>query len=131
MELFLKGCGAVLLTVILILTLGNRAKDLSMVLLTGVCCMVALVALEYIKPILDFLRHLTELGGIDGTMVSILLKAAGIGFLVEISALICNDAGSSSLGKGIQFLGSFVILWLSIPMFRMLLDLLQKILGEL
>ena len=131
MELFLKGCGAVLLTVILILALGNRAKDLSVVLLTGVCCMVALAALEYIKPILEFVRQLTELGGIDGTMVSILMKAAGIGFLSEISALICTDAGSSSLGKGIQFLGSMVILWLSIPMFRMLLDLLQNILGEL
>jgi len=131
MGLFLKACGAVLLAVILVLALGNQCRDLSVVLLGGVCCMVALTALEYIKPVLSLVDRLEEIGGLDNSMVKTLLKAAGIGFLSEISALICVDSGSSSLGKGIQLLGSAVILWLSVPLFTMLLDLLQKILGEL
>lgn len=131
MGIYLKACGAVLLTVILILALGNQCRDLSVVLLAAVCCMVALAAMEYIGPVLSLIDRLEQLGNLNGPMVKTLLKAAGIGLVSEISALICTDAGSSSLGKAIQLLGSAVILWMSVPLFTMLLDLLQQILGEL
>ena len=131
MELFLKACGAVLLTVILVLSFNTQSRDLSLVLLIGVCCMTALVALNYLEPVIDFVRQLEQLGNIDSSVVRILLKAVGIGLISEIAALICSDAGSNSLGKGIQFLGSAVILWLSLPMFTMLMDLLRQIVGDL
>ena len=131
MELFLKACGAVLLTVILVLSFNTQSRDLSLVLLIGVCCMTALVALNYLEPVIDFIRQLEQLGNIDGSVVRILLKAVGIGLISEIAALICSDAGSNSLGKGIQFLGSAVILWLSLPMFTMLMDLLRQIVGDI
>ena len=131
MELFLKACGAVLLTVILVLSFNTQSRDLSLVLLIGVCCMTALVALNYLEPVIDFVRQLEQLGNIDSSLVRILLKAVGIGLISEIAALICSDAGSNSLGKGIQFLGSAVILWLSLPMFTMLMDLLRQIVGDI
>ena len=131
MELFLKACGAVLLTVILVLSFNTQSRDLSLVLLIGVCCMTALVALNYLEPVIDFVRQLEQLGNIDSSLVRILQKAVGIGLISEIAAMICSDAGSNSLGKGIQFLGSAVILWLSLPMFTMLMDLLRQIVGDL
>lgn len=131
MEVFLKACGAVLLTVILVLSFNTQSRDLSLVLLIGVCCMTALVALNYLEPVIDFVRQLEQLGNIDSSLVRILLKAVGIGLISEIAALICSDAGSNSLGKGIQFLGSAVILWLSLPMFTMLMDLLRQIVGDI
>lgn len=130
MELFLKASGAVLLSVILILAYEGQSKDLSVVLLIGVCCMTAAAAMDYLKPVIQFVRQLEQLGGIDGSTVKVLLKAVGIGLISELCALICADAGSSSLGKGIRLLGSAVILWLSLPLFTVLLDLLQRILGE-
>lgn len=131
MEVFLKACGAVLLTVILVLSFNTQSRDLSLLLLIGVCCMTALVALNYLEPVIDFVRQLEQLGNIDSSLVRILLKAVGIGLISEIAALICSDAGSNSLGKGIQFLGSAVILWLSLPMFTMLMDLLRQIVGDI
>jgi hypothetical protein len=55
----------------------------------------------------------------------------GIGILSEISALICADAGNSSLGKALQILGGTAMLWLSLPVFRTLVDLIRSILGAL
>jgi hypothetical protein len=55
----------------------------------------------------------------------------GIGIMTEIGGLICTDGGSSSLGKTVKMLGSAVILWLSLPLYAKLMELLQKILGEL
>lgn len=131
MDLFLKACGAVLIGLILILTHGNQCKDLSAVLGIAVCSMVALIALEYLQPVVEFIDRLKSVGGLDDTTVRILLKSAGIGIIAELAALVCADAGSNSLGKSIQFLGSAVILWLALPLFSMLLELIQRILGAI
>lgn len=131
MSMFLKACGAVLLTVVLTLALGNRSKDHAMVLTVLVCCMVALTALEYIRPVVDFISQLEQTGGLDHSMIRILLKVAGIGLISEIAALVCSDSGNASLGKAVKLLGTAVILWLSLPLYTMLIELLQRILGEL
>lgn len=130
MTAFLQACAAVLLAVILILAQGKN-KEMGTLLSLGVCCMVVLIALSYLRPVIDFLGSLETLGGLDSTMVETLLKIAGIGMVSEIACLVCNDAGNSSLGKAVQLLGTAVILWLSVPLLTALVELLQTILGEL
>lgn len=131
MTLFLQVCGAVLLALILVLTLKSNSKESGTILAIAVCCMTALAALHYLQPVISFLHMLKELSGLDGDMVAILLKATGIGIVAEIANLVCKDAGNESMGKSLQLLGSAVILYLSIPLFTALIDLLQKVLGEL
>lgn len=131
MTLFLQVCGGVLLAVIMVLTLKRHSKETGTILAVAVCAMTALAALNYLKPVLDFLDTLEKLGGLDRDMVSILLKATGIGILTEIAALVCKDAGNESMGKSLQLLGTAVIMFLSLPLFTALIELLQKILGEL
>ena len=76
------------------------------------------------------MKQLENLGNLNGELIRILLKIAGIGILTEITSMVCSDAGNSSMGKTLQLLGNVVILWLSVPIFNMLMDLLQEILGE-
>lgn len=129
MTLFLQGCGAVLLALILIM-MQSHHKEMGTLLSLAVCCMVAILAMSYLSPVIDFLRTLETLGSLDSDLVEILMKAVGIGILAEISAMVCTDAGNASLGKAVQLLGTAVILWLSLPLFKALVELLQSILGE-
>lgn len=131
MEMFLQAAAAVLLAVVLGLSLNNQRKELGVLLTIGVCCMVVIIGLSYLEPVLDFLGRLEALGGLPYDMLEILLKALGIGLLSDIAALVCGDAGNASLGKAMQLLGSAVILWISIPVFTALMDLIQEILGGL
>jgi stage III sporulation protein AD len=64
-------------------------------------------------------------------LLAVILKTVGIGLIGELAGLICSDAGNAALAKSIQILTTAVILWLSIPLFESLLDLVQAILGEL
>ena len=130
MSLFWKAAAAVLLAVVLGLSLGKQ-KDIGVLLTMAVCCMVAMIAISYLEPVLDFLRELETLGDLQGDMLGILLKAVGIGLVSEIAGLVCNDAGNGSLGKTLQMLGSAVILYLSLPIFTALLELIREILREL
>lgn len=131
MGMFLKATAAVLLAVVMILTLSKQGNDMAVLLGMAVCCMVALIAMEYLQPVMDLLKRLESQGQLDSTLVGILLKATGIGILSEIAAMICADAGKASLGKSLQLLGTVVILWMAIPLFTQLLELIQQILGEL
>ena len=131
MDLFLRAAAAVLLTVVLSLALGKQGKETASLLSIIVCCMVVGLAMEFWSPVANFLEKLETLGNLSGDLVSTLFKIAGIGILTEVAALVCSDAGTASLGKTLQLLGSAVILWLSIPMFTSLLDLIQNILGGL
>ena len=89
------------------------------------------VKYQVLEPVLDFLRELETLGDLQGDMLGILLKAVGIGLVSEIAGLVCTDAGNGSLGKTLQMLGSAVILYLSLPIFTAMLELIREILREL
>jgi stage III sporulation protein AD len=128
MGVFLQGAAAVLIGVILTQLLSSRDKSYASMLSMGICAMVLLVGIHYLEPVLDFLRELEDLGNLHSETVKILLKATGIGILTEISALLCVDSGNASLAQSLRILSSGGILWLSLPVFQALLNLIQRIL---
>lgn len=128
---FWKATAAILLTVIFILALGKQEKDISALLGMAACCLVGVIVISYLEPVVDLLWELGELGEISGSTLGILMKAVGIALVSEIVGMLCSDSGSASLGKMLQMLGSAAILYLSIPIFRALLTLIQEILGEI
>lgn len=128
MDMFWKGAAGILIAVVLCLSLG---KDMGLMLSLAVCTMGSIIALEYLEPVLDLLTRVEALADLDNGMLSILLKASGIAVVAEVSAMVCADAGCGSLGKAIRFLGSSVILWMSVPLFQAVISVLQQILGEI
>lgn len=130
MELFWKTAAAVLLALVLVPTLEKTEKDFSVLLTMAVCAIAAMAAISYLKPVLDLLWQLRDLGDLAGQTLEILLKAVGIGMVAEIAGMICRDAGNGSMGKTMQILASAVILYLSIPLLKGFLSLIQEILGQ-
>lgn len=129
MEQFLQATAAVLLAVILFLVLNGQSKELSLVLTLAVCCGVIVVAARFVQPVMDFLEDLQKIGQLDYTYLGTLLKVVGVGFISEVAALVCGDAGNATLGKTLQMLSACVIMWLSLPLLSSLIELIQDILG--
>ena len=131
MELFWKGTAAALVATVLALMLSRQEKDLALLLTMAGCTFVLMLVVSFLEPVVSFLKQLQDLGDLNSDMLVILLKAVGIGLVAEIAGLICTDGGNASLGKIVQLLGSAAILWQSVPVLQMLLDLIQRILGGL
>lgn len=129
METFLQSVALVLIGVILSLVVGRQSRDMSLLLSLGVCAGVCIAAAGYLGSLVDFLGELRSLGGLDREFLSILLKCAGIGFLAELAGLICTDAGESAMAKAIQILANTVVLFLSLPLLRQMVELLEEVLG--
>lgn len=130
MERFWQVTAGVLLTVVLGIALGKGSKDISLVLSMVVCCLVLTVTFAYLEPVIDFLKELQTLGQLDSTLSDVVLKAVGIGLIAEIAILICGDSGNAALGKALQIMAAVMILWLSVPLMRALMELVQTIMGE-
>lgn len=126
----MKAAALVLSAVILAQLLTNQGKHFAILLTTAVCCMVCGIAMQYLEQILSFFGSLQAIGQWDDQLFTILLKSVGIGILAEITALICADSGNSAMGKTIHILSCAVILWLSLPLFTGLMDLITEIMGE-
>ena len=131
MEPFWKAAALALIAGVLSLTLKNQDKEYGLLLSIAAFLMVTAITVTYLKPVYAFLKELETLGDLRGDMLAILIKALGVGLASEIASMICTDAGNASLTKAIQLLGGAVILYLSVPMFSALMDLIQKIVGEL
>lgn len=97
----------------------------------AVCAMVITAGIAFLRPVVDFMQSLREIGTLDDDLFSVILKAVGIGLIAEVCTLVCKDAGNESIGKALQILSTVMVLWLSIPVFEKLLSLLDKILGKL
>lgn len=130
MELFWKAAAGILIALIIVLTLGKQ-QDMGTLLTIAVCCMTGIAAMQLLEPVLDFLYELQILTYMDGGVLRTLFRLVGIGLVAEIVAMICSDAGCASIGKTLQVLASSVILYLSIPIFQSLVDLIREIMGGL
>lgn len=129
MGVYWKALAGAVLAVVMMLML--RRQELAALLGMAVCAMIVMVAVDYLRPVWELLDSLQTMGQLDGQMIMILLKAVGIGLVTEIACMVCADSGSASLAKTLQFLGTAAVLWISIPLFTALLDLIQGILEAL
>lgn len=128
MDIFFKASAAVLVTVVLSATTDSQNKSFSTLLSMAVCVMVLILCISFLEPVASFFQELESMGQLQGEYVKIIMKVTVICMITEIASLLCNDSGHASLSHSLKILSSCVILWLSMPIFRGLLELTQRIL---
>ena len=128
MDAFVKVAACVLVTLVLYLTVEKQSKEIALIAVIVAVVMVASLAMSYMQSIISFFTRLQSMGNFSPENLSILLRCVGIGILAEIVSLICIDAGNAALGKILQFAAGIIILWLSLPLFTKLIELVEEIL---
>ncbi len=129
MIIFWKAIAGALITAVLAIVVGRSSKDSALLLSLSGCLLLGTALLHFLDPVIDFLKELKNFGNLRGDMLTVLLKALGISLVAEIAGSICTESGNASLGKLLNVLGYSVILWLSIPSFQSVLELINRILG--
>jgi len=129
MMIFWKAAAIVVLTVILGATIEKKEKDLYVVLMAAACCTVSVLALEILSDVISFVWTLSNSSRYRIPFGGTLLRITGVALVSELTGLISADAGSSSLGKAMDFLGNAVILSLALPLFESFIDVILEILN--
>lgn len=129
MDTFERTVAGILVGLVLWICLQKQEKDMALLLTLCICAMGATVALKAFTPVLEMLQQLETLGQLQNGILSVLMKATGIGLVTELAGMICADAGNGAMEKTVQLLGSITMLVLALPIFQTLLNLIQEILG--
>ena len=127
MDIFLKVISVSLIAAILGLVISKESKDTALLISITACVMIAWAGFSYLRPVLSFFDALMDITQIDPEMLKILLKATGVGILGELTSLVCTDAGNGALGKAVQLTSSIVIIWIALPLFEGLLQLIESV----
>lgn len=128
---FWEAAAGIMVAVILWIVVSKQGKEFSLALSMVACCLVLILVSSYLDPVFDLIARLEQLAGMENEWIGAMLKAVGIGLIVEIGSLICADVGNAAMGKTLQIVGTVVVLWLAVPLMSGLLDLLERMLGEL
>lgn len=120
--------GATLLSAMLIVLLkewnpgfAGAARLSASLLLFGAVLSIAL-------PLLTEIRALFELSGTEA-YASVLLRAAGVALLCEMTASFCRDLGENAVAEGILLFGKAEIAVLSLPLVERLLSVARSLLS--
>lgn len=131
MEMFWKAIAVALLTMVIAIVVEKQNKEAAMVAVMAACSILAIITSGYLQEIVSFLQELATIGNLQNDHLGVLVKCVGVGIAAEVCAMICADSGYGSLGKSIQLMGPCVILWLSIPVMRSLLEIINSMLIDL
>ena len=120
--------GIAIITAVAALLLKGTKPELAFAVTIAGGIILLLFAFEIFKGSLTIFQKITDVTGIESSIVKILLKMVGIGYLVEFSAGILNDFGQSNLGDKLVFCGKIIVLVLAIPILESVLNLIVKLL---
>lgn len=129
MELFLQAAAIAVITVVLTSLLKKTNRELALLLTLAACILIGLFFMRLAEPIVDFLSKLRNLAGLDKILMTPMLKTIGIGFLTQISATVCADAGENAIAKLVEICGGVLALYVALPLLEAVLDMVEQMSG--
>jgi stage III sporulation protein AD len=126
-----------IIKIILIALLGSVCSilikpikfEFSVIIIICTGILILFQVMDYFVQIINFLTDLTLITGVEPEIFSIILKIVGIGYLIEFSSALCNDAGLSAISTKLEFAGKVIILFISLPIIQMLIDIISELLS--
>ena len=99
-------------------------------MMISLCCTVLFfgVLLAEMIPAFSLMRETADRTGVSSSYVKILLKCLGVCYLTETGSQVCKEAGQLSAAFQLELSGRVMILLLTLPLFRNLLDIVLTLL---
>lgn len=119
-------CVAVITAVCAMILKANKPEFVPMCLTTG-GILLLVFGFDYMSASIEFIRQFTEQTGIDSSVVRLILKVVGVGYLIEITSGAVKDLGFESLADKLIMCGKFIIFVMSIPILQAMFNILTAL----
>ena len=122
-----KIIGIAITALIIIIILKQYRPEFAIYVSLIAGSIILLFVFDKLEGIMTLLNSLSNVAGVNGQFLSILIKITGIAFLTEFAVSICNDSGESAIANKVDLSGKVVIISMSIPIISSLLETLLKL----
>ena len=106
-----------LLITFVILTVKSFNDQYALIIGLIASVILILFSSEYLGGIFSFVAELIDKSGIDNELIRIIFKITGIGYAVEFSAGIVEDAGLKNMADKLVLVGKIIIISTALPIF--------------
>ena len=120
------GIGLVALVIIIILKQYKPEYAIYVSIIAGI--LILFFAIEKLTGIIELLQLISNKTYINQQFLGILLKITGIAFLTEFAVSVCSDAGEKAIANKIEIGSKVIIITMSMPIIKSLLELIMEIL---
>lgn len=120
-------CAIAIITAICALILKVQKSDLVPVCLTAGGLLLLLYGLDYLSASVDFIKKFSQQTGIDNSVIRLIFKVVGVGYLVELTASAIKDLGFESVSDKLILCGKIIIFVMSVPILQSLFDVIVKL----
>jgi len=119
--------GFAVIAAIMALMLKAYKPDIAVIasIIAGIFLLVA--ALEYVTGIVSTVFEMADEFGFKSEYITTILKAIGIGYVVQFATSICKDAGESAIAEKVELAGRVLIVTLAIPLLVNILNIIRSI----
>ena len=124
----LKIIGVGLVTLIAYIIVKPIKPDMAVFISIAGSCVILLFCINSISSVFNAINNLVQKTGINSSLVSLILKIIGIGYLIEFASGLCVESGVPSIADKISLAGKICILVLSLPIITSLLNIIVEIL---
>ncbi|MFR1632257.1 MAG: SpoIIIAC/SpoIIIAD family protein, partial [Oscillospiraceae bacterium] len=93
----LRLCAIAAVTAVCALILKSHKSELAPLCVAAGGVLMILYAFDYVSESLDLLKQFTEQTGISSSVIRVIFKIIGIGYVVELTASSVKDLGFESI----------------------------------
>ncbi len=122
-----KLCCVAIITGVSALVLKAHKPEFVPLCLTAGGIILVLFAFDYFAASVSFIKTFTEQTGIDSSVVRLIFKIIGVGYLIEITAGSVKDLGFDSLADKLIMCGKFIIFAMSLPILQAMFNVIMSL----
>lgn len=123
----LQLCAVAVITAISALILKSQKSDLVPLCITAGGILLILCGFDYLSESISFIKQFSEQTNIDKSVIRIIFKVVGVGYLIELTASSVKDLGFESVADKLVLCGKIVIFVISIPILQSLFGIIVKL----
>lgn len=128
MEDVLKLCGAVAISSVAVIVLKKLGSDVASALVITIVVGALALALPKVREIVGAASNLAPDGFSE--YLPIIIKSAAVAIICEICSDVASATGETALSKSVMFVCKIEIVYLSLPLVKMLCEIASSF-GEI
>lgn len=117
-------------SMILAVMLKRYCREQSIFVALAACALIIGAFLSIAGPVLNETISLFESAGISSGYISIILKAAAVCFITQITCDICRDGGENAIAAAAELWGRGAVTVIALPVVEVLLEMIEAFLQK-
>ncbi len=127
MNLFSVISFGIVATILAVIVRQTRPEQALLISL-GAGCIIFGFVFSQLRELLSWWKSLASEFGFINTYLSPLIRILGVSYLTQFASQACRDAGEGAVAMKLDLAGKVVVLALSAPILKTILELIKNIL---